>query len=322
MNFTDKIAEQCNGLFQCALSSQSTFIHKCGKISDYLYVSYKCVRAADTYDICQSVTRTFNHPEPTANNGGSSSVYIKSSDFPTEYAASLDCSCSIESSVKLKMEVMWFSLQVNDFLTIFNKNLSGWINPMSEWPLTASHTTIRFMTDDALAHKGFWLKLAPRKQCKKDWQLVGDNCVKVFSDAVDWRLANKRCQQMNSNLLKIDDVVDDLKLTQYMKTYYPEVSSYWIGSIGFRKHLRNVSWWLWKDVTSLATISKNIVGGPKTTSAYAQVVVDGSSASSNQINKCVTKRKNENGYFTTSCDPAIKNSFICQSQVMCKCPFF
>jgi hypothetical protein len=334
MNFTEKIAEQCNGSPQCELSSQPTYIHKCGKISDYLYVSYKCIKEVDTYDICQSVTRTFNHKESTTSGSSSSSLYIKSSDFPTEYAASLDCSCSIDSSVSntLKMEVMWFSLQDNDFLTVFNKNLSGWINPTSEWPLTTSHNTIRFMTDDALAYKGFWLKLSPRKQCKKDWQLVGDNCVKVFSDAVDWRSANKRCQQMNGNLLKIDDVVDDLKLTQYMKTYYPEVNSYWIG---LRKYLdesskekwmwsnnsttstttyNDVSWWPWKDVVT--TSNSNVGGAASTsTSAYAQLVASGSS--SYQINNCVTKHKNEDGYFTTSCDPANKNSFICQTQAIC-----
>jgi hypothetical protein len=44
MNFTEKIAEQCNGQVQCELSSQPTYIHKCGKISDYLYVSYKCIK--------------------------------------------------------------------------------------------------------------------------------------------------------------------------------------------------------------------------------------------------------------------------------------
>ena len=321
MNFTEKIAEQCNGSPQCELSSQPTYIHKCGKISDYLYVSYKCIKEEDTFDICQSVSRTFDHKEK--------SVYIKSSDFPTEYAPSLDCSCSISSSVSntLKMEVMWFSLQDNDFLNVFNKNLSGWINPTSEWPLVSTQNTIRFMTDDALAYKGFWLKLSTRKQCKKDWQLVGDSCVKVFGDALDWRSANKRCQQMNGNLLKIDDVVDDLKLTQYMKAYYPEVNSYWIG---LRKYLDesnkekwmwsnnstttatvydDVSWWPWKDVTTSTSASVS----SSTTSAYAQLA-----ASSYQVNNCVTKHKNEDGYFTTSCDPANKNSFICQTQAICK----
>ena len=321
MNFTEKIAEQCNGSPQCELSSQPTYIHKCGKISDYLYVSYKCVKEIDTFDICESMTRTFESGQ---------SVYIKSSDFPTEYAASLDCSCSIVSTMAntLKMEVMWFSLQDNDFLNVLNKNVSGWLNPTSEWPLVSTQNTIRFMTDDALAYKGFWLKLSPRKQCKKDWQLVGDNCVKVFSDTMDWRSANKRCQQMNGHLLKIDDVVHDLKLTQYMKSYYPEVNSYWIG---LRKYLdetnrekwmwsnnlttttttyEDVSWWPWKDVSGGASVAS--------TSAYAQIV---STTSSYQVNNCVVKHKNEDGYFTTSCDPANKNSFICQTQAICKFNF-
>jgi hypothetical protein len=42
MNFTEKIAEQCNGASQCDISSQPTYIHKCAKISDYIYVTYIC----------------------------------------------------------------------------------------------------------------------------------------------------------------------------------------------------------------------------------------------------------------------------------------
>jgi hypothetical protein len=100
--------------------------------------------------------------------------YIKSTDFPAEYASSLDCTCTINSLSKqggqlepqlpppLKLEVLWFSLQDNDYLSLFNKNLTGWINPTYEMPLLSSSTKIRFQTDDALAYKGFWLKVSSR----------------------------------------------------------------------------------------------------------------------------------------------------------------
>ena len=76
---------------------------------------------------------------------------------------------------------------------------------------------IRFKSDDALSYKGFWLKVVSRKACKDDWQLVGDTCIKVFSESLDWRAANQKCQSMNGYLVKIEDVINDLKLTQYMK---------------------------------------------------------------------------------------------------------
>lgn len=236
------------------------------------------------------------------------SIYIKSSDFPNEYSASLDCSCQINSARphSLKMEVLWFSLQDNDFLNLFNNNISGWINPTTEWPLSSTKNTIRFLTDDALAYKGFWLKLSTRKQCSSDWQLVGDSCIKVFTDSLDWRSANKQCQKMNGNLLKIDNVITDLKLTQYMKMNYPSVGSYWIG---LRKYLDEFSKekWMWSNNST------------QTTTAYDDVSwwpwKDVSDTSSEE-NNCVTKHKDEDGYFTTSCDPANKNSFICQSQAV------
>ena len=86
-------------------------------------------------------------------------------------------------------------------------------------PLVSRQSTLRFTTDDSLAYKGFWLKVSARKACRDDWQLVGDTCLKVFTDPLDWRSANQRCMQMNAYLLKIDDVVSDLKLTQYTKAF-------------------------------------------------------------------------------------------------------
>ena len=315
MNFTEKIAEQCNGADHCELSSQPTFIHKCGKISDYLYVSYKCIKEANTFDICKSTVKVFSQ-EKMQNE--QQSFYIKSSEFPVEYSSSLDCSCLISSSNQqiLKYEVLWFSLQDNDFLNIFNKNVTGWINPTHEMPIINKNNMIRFMTDDALAYKGFWLKISNRKACKDDWQLVGDNCVKVFSDALDWRSANQKCQLMNGNLLKIDDVVNDLKLTQYMKSFYPEINSYWIG---LRKYLdqHNKEKWMWSNNS---TTYNDVSWWPwrRVNQTNQQQNQDDSFTTLNKfsVNNCVVKRRNEDGYFTTSCDPSIKNSFICQTSTI------
>jgi hypothetical protein len=309
MNFTEKIAEQCNGAQQCDLSSQPTYIHKCGKISDYLYVSYRCIQETKIFDICKPIEKTFKlNSLNTFNN-----FYIKSTDFPTEYESSLDCSCSISSKHEqsLKLDVLWFSLQDNDYLNLFNKNLTGWINPTYEMPIMSKQTTIRFVTDDSLAYKGFWLKMSSRKACRDDWQLVGDICVKVFSDLMDWRAANHRCQQMNGYLIKIDDVVSDLKLTQYMKSFYPEVSSYWIGLRKFvdqynqerwmwsnnSTNYNDVSWWPWRKVhNSTATNNNN-----------DKIV---------SPNNCVVKKRNEDGYFAVTCDSAMRNSFICQTETI------
>lgn len=305
MNFTEKIAEQCNGAQHCDLSSQPTYIHKCGKISDYLYVSFKCIRENVMFDVCKPITRTFNRFSKDP------SFYIKSSDFPDEYPWSLDCSCSITSSIEqpLKLEVLWFSLQDNDYVNIFNKNLSGWINPTYEMPILTKTNKIRFMTDDALAYKGFWLKVSGRKACRDDWQLVGDNCVKVFSENLDWRSANQRCQQMNGNLIKIDDVVSDLKLTQYMKSFYPEIDSYWIG---LRKYVDvyNKERWMW---SSNSTNYNDVSWWP-----WAPKIAGREEFALHRpyANNCVVKRRDEGGYFTTSCDSEVRNGFICQTKTL------
>jgi len=313
MNFTEKIAEQCNGSPQCELSSQPTYIHKCGKTSDYLYVAYKCIKEVDTFDICKPSRKSYSYGQLV---GGGKSFYLKSSDFPDEYSSSLDCSCSLVSShshhhhhsaaaatTNLKLDVLWFSLQDNDYLNMFNRNLSGWINPTYEMPILAKSNKIRFLTDDSLAYKGFWLKISSRKACKDDWQLVGDNCIKVFtSEQLDWRSANQKCLQMNGNLIKIDDVIADLKLTQYMNSFYPEVASYWIG---LRKLLDeyNQERWTW---STNSTLYNDVSWWPWRKS----------SSESNSNNNCVVKKKNEDGYFTTSCDSNNKHTFICQTNTI------
>jgi hypothetical protein len=215
----------------------------------------------------------------------------------------------------LKFEVLWFSLQDNDYLNVFNKNLSGWINPTYEMPITNNKVnTIRFLTDDALAYKGFWLKLSTRKACKDDWQLVGDTCVKVFSEQLDWRSANQHCQQMNGNLVKIDDVTTDLKLTQYINSFYPQISSYWIG---LRKYVDqyNQEKWMWSSNNS--TIYNDVSWWPWKPNHNNTQQLKPSSQFHN-LNHCVVKKSNEDGYLTTSCDSKTKNSFVCQTQTICK----
>lgn len=294
MNFTEKIAEQCNGWSQCDLSSQPTYIHKCAKISDYLYVTYKCINQLNTFDICKQSHKTFIN--------SNEEFYIKSSEFPDEYSANLDCSCSISSSseLNLKYDILWFSLQDNDYLKINNKNMSGWIDPAYEIAINSKHSQVRFTTDDALAYKGFWLKIGARKTCQHDWQLVGDNCIKVFTEELDWRSANLKCSQMNGHLLKLNDVVSDLKLTQYMNSFYPQVQSYWIG---LRKYVDqfNQEKWMW---SSNSTIYNDMSWWPWRKLSQYEYAIN---------SNCVHKRKNEDGYFMTSCDSGTKNSFICQT---------
>ena len=58
----------------------------------------------------------------------------------------------------------------------------------------------------------------------------------------------------------------------------------------------DVSWWPWKRANTLNENNKQ------------------------QMNQnCIIKRRNEDGYFTVSCDGTNRNSFICQTDNSCKC---
>ena len=179
MNFTGKIAEQCNGAAHCDLSSQPTYIHKCGQVSDYLYVSYRCVAAHTIHDICAPQRHTLRaHAAPFS---------LRSPDFPDEYPRALDCSCAIRAPAAaaarpLALRVLWFSLQDNDYLSVGGRDVSGWVAPAHELSVgkaRAGWSVLRFVTDEALAYKGFWLQVGGRRVCRDDWTLVGDTCLKV-----------------------------------------------------------------------------------------------------------------------------------------------
>jgi len=289
MNFTEKISEQCNGAPQCDISAQPTYIHKCSKISDYLYISYKCYGAAHTVDICER--------KRVQSNIAPGELFIRSPDFPDEYPASVDCSCKIESTRKLRLDVLWFSVQDNDVLAVNGRNVTAWMSPASEMRLAEGYkASLRFSSDDALAYKGFWLKTAEMRSCRDaSWNLVGNSCLKVFSEQLDWRAANQRCKSMNGYLARDDDVVADLKLTQFMKLNYPDVSSYWIG---LRKYMdeTNKEKWMWSSNSSRY---EDESWWPW----RAQV----------STGNCVIKRRAEDGFFAIACEPSNKHSFICQA---------
>ena len=334
MNFTEKIAEQCNGAERCDLSAQPTYIHKCGATSDYLYVAYKCVRARDTFDICQPAKRTIllrRSASHTAAAAASPAFYIKSSEFPDEYSSSLDCACALTRPTQsakrhhqhslLRSEVLWFALQDGDSLStsVNSGNLSGWLSPASEMTLGGGGggkpIVWRFRTDDALAYKGFWLKISERRRaCAHDWTLVGEQCVKVFDERVEWRAAMRRCQQHAARLVKLADVVDDLKLTQHVRATHPHMSSYWLG---LRKYVdeRNRAVWMWSSGVN-ATVYADVSWWPWRSTLSSTEGDNTNSNSNSNNNNCVVKKRDEDGYFTVGCDPLNKHAFICQTDMI------
>lgn len=74
--------------------------------------------------------------------------------------------------------------------------------------------------------------------------------------------------------------------------------------------------WMWSDSNS--TLYNDVSWWPWRRSN------DNNSGNGNkQINQnCIVKRRNEDGYFTVSCDAPNRNSFICQTDNICKLRIF
>lgn len=90
----------------------------------------------------------------------------------------------------------------------------------------------------------------------------------------------------------------------------PEINSYWIG---LRKLLDeyNQEKWTW---STNSTLYNDVSWWPWRRGSSSSANSD--STNNNNNNNCVVKRKNEDGYFATSCDSSNKNAFICQTSTL------
>ncbi len=77
----------------------------------------------------------------------------------------------------------------------------------------------------------------------------------MFSERLEWRGANSRCQQMGGQLLKVADVVADGQVTQHMRAHHAHLATYWLG---LRKYAdaHNRERWMWAaDASAYADVS-------------------------------------------------------------------
>ncbi|CAF0832043.1 unnamed protein product [Rotaria sp. Silwood1] len=244
MDYTHKIAELCNGVSKCEVILTQQFIHKCSDEATYLFISYQCIQNSTIIDIC-------SQRSITSLNG----INLISPMFPNEYPNNINCTCSIESKKKsniiIDVESLSFNLQDNDNLLSF----SGTI-PFGASLLTVKNQlNLKFQTDETLSQSGFWIRLYGYEQCYDDEYVLGSKCIKIFSKKQTWKLAKDKCLSMNSNLIRLHDIIQERKLAYFILTNNEQQStSFWISNE--KENYDIHSWWPWR---SSSTIGKCIL---------------------------------------------------------------
>ncbi|CAF2797307.1 unnamed protein product [Rotaria sp. Silwood2] len=244
MDYTHKIAELCNGVSKCEVILTQQFIHKCSDEATYLFISYQCIQNSTIVDIC-------SQSSITSLNG----VNLISPMFPNEYPNNINCTCSIESKKKsnviIDVESLSFNLQDNDNLLSF----SGTI-PFGASLLTVKNQlSLKFQTDETLSQSGFWIRLNGYEQCHDDEYILGSKCIQIFSKKQSWKSAKEKCVSINSNLIRLNDIIEEKKLAYFILTNNEQQStSFWISNE--KENNDTPSWWPWR---SSSTIGKCVL---------------------------------------------------------------
>ncbi|CAF1252897.1 unnamed protein product [Rotaria sordida] len=236
MDYTHKIAELCNGVSKCEVILTQQFIHKCSDEATYLFISYQCIQNSTIIDIC-------SERSITSLNG----VNLISPMFPNEYPNNINCTCSIESKKKsnviIDVESLSFNLQDNDNLLSF----SGTI-PFGASLLTVKNQfNLKFQTDETLSQSGFWIRLYGYEQCYNDEYILGSKCIKIFSKKQTWKLAKEKCLSIDSNLIRLHDIIQEKKLAYFILTNneQQQLTSFWISNEKDNYDIH--SWWPWRS---------------------------------------------------------------------------
>ncbi|CAF2041821.1 unnamed protein product [Rotaria magnacalcarata] len=235
MDYTHKIAELCNGASKCEVILTQQFIHKCSDEATYLFISYQCIQNSTIVDICSQRSIT-----------SLNAISVISPMFPNEYPNNINCTCSVESKAKsnviIDVESLSFNLQDNDNLLSF----SGTI-PFGASLLTVKNQLdLNFQTDETLSQSGFWIRLYGYEQCYDDEYVLGSKCIKVFSRKQTWKSAKEKCLSINSNLIRLNDIIQEKKLAYFILTNNQQQStSFWISNE--KENYDMNSWWPWRS---------------------------------------------------------------------------
>lgn len=61
--------------------------------------------------------------------------------------------------------------------------------------------------------------------------MLGSKCIKIFSRKQTWRSAKEKCSSINSNLIRLNDIIQDKKLGYFISTNNEQkATSFWIAN--------------------------------------------------------------------------------------------
>jgi hypothetical protein len=66
-------------------------------------------------------------------------------------------------------------------------------------------------------------------QCNDDEYILGSKCIKIFTKKQTWKLAKEKCVSINSNLIRLHDIIQEKKLAYFILTNnQQQPTSFWI----------------------------------------------------------------------------------------------
>lgn len=244
----DYLASQCNGLNSCDIQLDAQFLHTCKNLSDYLSIAYECIPGSKRVDICSNeeafiIDSTLNEAK-TDLNTRFGSFYLASPNYPWEYDSnSNNCSCRLEyveidgnQPINNEMNMVFKSYEFDledgennkcnkDKLSIEGDNqtqeLCGQHQDFKQFYAKGQTIKLNFTSDDVITRRGFLLEIAPVVETVCPYGTVRfdeNKCIKYFDNQhLTHKQASRSCERKQGRLLKINDFVDNLKLSSFIR---------------------------------------------------------------------------------------------------------
>ncbi len=256
----DYLASQCNGINACDIQLDAQFLHTCKNLSDYLSIAYECIPGSKRINVCSNeetfiIDSTFTSAK-TDLNARFGSFYLASPNYPWEYDSNLNnCSCHLEyveidgastasksDEMNLVFKTLEFDLEDGenrkcnkDKLRVTGNtelSLCGHHSDFEQFYAKGKEISVNFTTDDVITRRGFLVEVAPVAEttCPAGTVRFDESkCVRVYDNQhLTHHQASKACGRQQGKLLKINDFVDNIKLSSLLRqTASVELLSIW-----------------------------------------------------------------------------------------------
>ena len=199
----------------------------------------------------------------TSSNG----IHLISPSFPNEYPNNINCTCSVESNhsstviIDVEVRSSSLSLSLSTCIDTASESLLQSSRQRSILVALGNHSfrcivshqsksigsqiaygrntqSIRILASlaryehrSSIMDRIVFIVPLGYDQCHADEFTLGSKCIKIISQKQSWKSAHEKCLSMNSNLIRLHDIIEERKLVYFFSTHAQQQQvPFWISN--------------------------------------------------------------------------------------------